>query len=169
MLFQRQNLCLRKTLTTYASFGYCIYVYLRNLQSEQDGGSNSTGLPSYVARSRKETTRAVYRRVSQVFRLQWRSNLVIVIILVDVIFFATVFLYLEEHYAEAVKNPDVLKSWLTCLVLSGGDAKQCFSEANAITLPMSVISGLLITFSVCEMLSAPVNSRSEFLLIYSYT
>ena len=146
-------------LTTHASFGYCIYVYLKNLQSEQGGGSNSTGLPSYIAGSRKETTRAVYRRVSQVFRLQWRSNLVVVIILVDVIYFATVFLYLEEQFAEAKENPDVLKKWLMCLVLSGGDTEQCFSEASMITLPMSVISGLLITFSVCENANCSIKNQ----------
>ena len=135
-------------LTLSFRFGYCIYVYLKNLQSDEGEGTNSTGLPSYVGRSRKETTRAVYRRVSQVFRLQWRSNLVVVIILVDVIYFATVFLYLEERIAEASANPDILKDWLTCLVLSGGNADRCYAEASTITLPMSVISGLLITFSV---------------------
>ena len=127
-------------------------MYLKNLQSDGTGGTNSTGLPSFIGRSRKETTRAVYRRVSQVFRLQWRSNLIVVIILVDVIYFATVFLYLEEKLAEVSTTPDVLKDWLTCLVLSGGEANRCYAEASIITLPMSVISGLLITFSVGENL-----------------
>ena len=80
--------------------------------------------------------------------MHWRSNFLTVIILADVIYFATVFLYIEARLEQVKEDPELLEEWVLCLVLSGGESERCHKEAGSVTVPMAVIAGLLVLFSV---------------------
>ena len=122
---------------------YCINVYVRSL-FDSTAPSTSTsgiqsGLPSYSGSVRTLTARQAYRRIRRVLQLQWRSIAVILTIIVNVIFFSVVFLELDEKTTLTTANLDAAAPWLACLVLTGGDPKQCVSQAQGVRDRKSVV------------------------------
>ena len=104
---------------------YCIHVYVRSLFDKSSSTTDtSTGLPSYTSSVRTATARQAYRRVQRVVRLQWRGAALVLIILANVIFFAVVFIKMDETTSTTPANMEKATNWIVCLAL-GGSREQC--------------------------------------------
>ncbi|OQD66107.1 hypothetical protein PENPOL_c005G09398 [Penicillium polonicum] len=111
---------------------YCTHIYLRSLfESTSTSGSSGTNLPSYSASIGTATARQAYRRVRRVLKLQWRGIALTSIILGNVIFFAVVFINLDNAVAPTVENVKTAGPWLLCLAETG-DKDLCREYAAAI-------------------------------------
>lgn len=112
---------------------YCTHIYLRSLfdKSASTSGSSGTNLPSYSASIGTVTARQAYRRIRRVLKLQWRGIALTSIILGNVLFFAVVFIGLDNAVAPTVENVKTAGPWLMCLAETG-DKNLCREYAAAI-------------------------------------
>lgn len=132
----------------FATFGYCIKVYLASL-GDDSTTTNSSGLPSYSNSVRATVSpRQAYRRVRRVIELQWRGIAVVLLIIADVIFFAVIFVYLDDIETKMIKQPLKAQDWLTCLVLKKGDKNACLSFATDLVVSQATIMAVLVLLSV---------------------
>lgn len=135
----------------FVTMGYCIHVYVRALFDPSDPTSTSgSGLPSYASSARTITARQAYKRVERVVKLQWRSMALVIVILTNVIYFAVVFVKLDNAMAPSAANLKQAEPWLTCLV-KYQDPHKCKSEASAVGLPEAVLDAALVLFSLASL------------------
>jgi hypothetical protein len=130
------------------TFFYCIKVYLKNALSDSPTPSNGTGLPSYHTSSvRTASARAVYQRIKKVLWLQWRSISIVVFVLVDIIFFAIVWVRMDNSLQTA-KEGDLehFLPFLLCLFQNGAVGKdKCFTKGqDAITTESTALAVLML-------------------------
>jgi hypothetical protein len=132
----------------FATFGYCIKVYLASL-GDDSTTTNSSGVRSYNNSLRGTISpRQAYRRIRRVIELQWRGILIVLIIIADVIFFAVVFVFMDDLEANIIKNPLKSEDWLGCLVKTGGDKNACLSFTNSLVVNEATVMSVLILLSV---------------------
>lgn len=132
----------------FATFGYCIKVYLASL-SDDSTTTNSSGLPSYTTSIRGTISpRQAYRRVRRVLELQWRGIAIVLIIIADVIFFAVVFVFLDDIENSLQKNPAKADKWLFCLIESKGDKNKCIGLAQKLVVNEATVMAVLLLLSV---------------------
>ncbi|KAL1383599.1 hypothetical protein HDK64DRAFT_37633 [Phyllosticta capitalensis] len=139
-------------LVQLGTFCYCINVYLKNIWSDDETETqDSTSLPSYNAslKSRKNSAKIVYRRVSKVLWLQWRGILIVLFVLVDVIFFSVVFVYLDQKETTAMNNMETALPLIRCLVehpypRSG----KCSDAAQGLSVNQGTATATLVLLSV---------------------
>lgn len=131
----------------FTTFGYCIKVYLQSIMEDKPTTHNS-GLPSYNGSVRAATATQAYRRVRRVIALQWRGIAVVLIILTDVVFFAVIFLYLDNQaQPSTTRRPETL-TWIKCIVASRGDKNKCLDKAKKMVLPQPTVMVVLILLSM---------------------
>jgi hypothetical protein len=131
----------------FATFGYCIKVYLASL-ADNSASTEGSGMPSYTNSIRTMTPKQAYRRVRRVIALQWRGIAIVLIIIADVIFFSIVFVF-QDNTVESVKqNPKLAQDWLLCLVGSGGKKEPCLDEAGPLAVNMPTIGAVLFLLAV---------------------
>ncbi|KAJ5263630.1 hypothetical protein N7478_011235 [Penicillium angulare] len=107
------------------TMAYCMHIYLRSLFDKSASTTeHSSGLPSYTASVRTVSARHAWRRMQRVLQLQWRGVALVLIILGNVIFFAVVFINLDDQVSPTPTNIKNAAPWLTCLGL-GGTKEQC--------------------------------------------
>jgi hypothetical protein len=132
----------------FATFGYCIKVYLASL-ADDSTTTNSSGLPSYTNSVRGTISpRQAYRRVRRVIELQWRGIAVVLLIIADVIFFAVVFVYMDDIETNMIKEPIKAQDWLACLIKTKGDKNKCLTTAKDLVVSEATIMAVLILLSV---------------------
>ncbi|KAI0100401.1 hypothetical protein GGR51DRAFT_355243 [Nemania sp. FL0031] len=131
----------------FATFGYCIKVYLASLA---DGGQSSahSGGPSYSNSIRTMTPRQAYRRVRRVVQLQWRGIVIVLIIIADVIFFTITFIFLDNTVEDIKNNPLKAENWILCLAKSGGDKNACLDAAASLVVGLPVVTAVLILLAM---------------------
>ncbi|KAF2875036.1 hypothetical protein BDV95DRAFT_486883 [Massariosphaeria phaeospora] len=142
-----------------ATFAYCIKIYIKNMWSDDKTETQSSaGLPSYTISVRNRSARAVYRRVRKVVWLQWRGLTIVVVILVDVVFFSVVFVYLNSVETDAAGNLNKAMPYLICLVSNSIDPEPCFELGQNLFVNQSTVVAVLIMLSLagiqCFMLLA---------------
>lgn len=131
----------------FATFGYCIKVYLASL-ADNAASTEGSGLPSYTQSIRTMTPRQAYRRVRRVIQLQWRGIAIVLIIIVDVIFFSIIFVF-QDNTVQAVKNDQtVASSWVTCLLTHNADKNKCLKEASALVVNEATVGAVLLLLSI---------------------
>lgn len=133
-----------------ATFAYCVNVYLRNLWSDSPANSTTasgSGLPSYTNSVRTQTARAVYQRLKKVLWLQWRGICIVSIILVDVIFFAIVFVYLDGLQNSVAHDITKIKPWLLCLAMHPTDKDVCLHLSRGWLVNEPTVVAVLILLS----------------------
>ena len=132
----------------FATFGYCIKVYLASL-ADDSTTTNSSGLPSYTNSIRGTISpRQAYRRVRRVIELQWRGIAIVLLIIADVIFFAVVFVFMDDLETNILKDPTKGLKWLECLIESQGDKNACLSLAGKLVVNEATVMAVLILLSV---------------------
>lgn len=131
----------------FATFIYCIKVYLASLA---DGGPSSShsGGPSYSNSIRTMTPRQAYRRVRRVIQLQWRGIVIVLIIIADVVFFAITFVFLDNTVEDIRTDPDKAEAWLVCLATHGGKKEPCLSLTGSLVVGLPVVTAVLILLAV---------------------
>jgi hypothetical protein len=128
---------------------YCIHIYLRSLFDKSAASSTgSSGLPSYTSSVRTVTARQAYRRVRRVLQLQWRGVALVSIIIANVIFFAVVFINLDNAVAPTARNVKTATPWLVCLATTGGDRASCRTYAEAIGPNEATLLAVVILLSL---------------------
>ena len=138
-----------------------MYVYLKNMWSDEKPDSSSTGgLPSYNSSLRANSARAVYKRVSKVLWLQWRSIAIVIFILSDIIFFAIVFIYVDGITDKGMdaENMARIMPWVACLLANGGKYDKCYGEGDTILVSQKVVIAVVILigiqgFQTCIMMT----------------
>lgn len=131
----------------FATFGYCIKVYLASL-ADSSASTDHSGMPSYTASIRTMTPRQAYRRVRRVIQLQWRGIVIVLIIICDVIFFAVIFVF-QDTTVESIRNdPEKAAPWLICLIGAGGDKTKCLDKARELVVALPTIIAVLILLAV---------------------
>lgn len=133
------------------TFAYCMHVYLKNLWVDSPANSTSasgTGLPSYSGSLHTQTARAVYQRLKKVLWLQWRGIIIVSIILVDVIFFAIVFVYLDGLQSSVPNDFQRVMPWLMCLVKNPTNKNECLPEAQDYLVNEATVVAVLLLLSL---------------------
>ncbi|KAK0731223.1 hypothetical protein B0H67DRAFT_474304 [Lasiosphaeris hirsuta] len=131
----------------FATFGYCIKVYLASL-TDNSASTEGSGLPSYTNSIRTMTPKQAYRRVRRVIELQWRGIAIVLIIVTDVIFFSIVFVF-QDNTVQAVKqDQNVAADWVGCLLLSGGKKEPCLNKAGALVVNMPTVGAVLCLLAI---------------------
>jgi hypothetical protein len=152
----------------FATFGYCIKVYLASL-ADNSASTEGSGMPSYTNSIRTMTPKQAYRRVRRVIALQWRGIAIVLIIVADVIFFSIIFVF-QDNTVEAVKNdPTIAQPWIFCLAANGGDKSKCLDVASSLVVNMPTIGAVLFLLAVNSLLfpQSLENSVADCLVIRS--
>lgn len=136
------------TVLQFATLGYCIRVYIRSLFKDDSRSQNSSGLPSYNGSVKTVTAKQAYRRVQKAIVVQWRGIVVVVIIIVNVVFLAVVFVSMDNTEQSVMQNFGKAEPWLSCLVINGGDKNACLSKVKGLATPESTVMAVLILLSV---------------------
>jgi hypothetical protein len=137
----------------FATFGYCIKVYLASLVDDSTT-TNSSGLPSYTNSIRGTISpRQAYRRVRRVLELQWRGIAIVLLIIADVIFFAVVFVFLDDIETNLLNDPTKGEKWLACLIGKGSDKNKCLNFASSLVVSEATVMAVLLLLSVCALIS----------------
>ncbi|KAI1172512.1 hypothetical protein F4777DRAFT_509091 [Nemania sp. FL0916] len=132
----------------FATFGYCIKVYLASLADSGQSTEHSGGGPSYTNSIRTMTPRQAYRRVRRVIQLQWRGIIIVLVIIADVIFFSIVFVFLDNTVEEIKTDPTKALSWITCLAAHNGDKNACLDLAAPLVVGLPVVTAVLILLAM---------------------
>ncbi|KAF7509533.1 hypothetical protein GJ744_007933 [Endocarpon pusillum] len=130
------------------TFGYCIQVYVKSLLDDDPTTDVSSGLPSYSGSVRTRTARQAVRRVQKVIQLQWRGVAVVLIIIAEVIFFAVVFVSMDNNTISTEADPDKARPWLRCLRDSGGRKAECVHLARELVVKESIILAVLVCLAL---------------------
>ncbi len=145
-------------------FGYCIKVYLQSLMEDQNTRTHeSSGLPSFNGSVRTATAAQAYRRVRRVVRLQWRGITIVLLILINVVFFSFVFVYLDVATQRTEQNYERARPWFLCLIMNGGDKNKCLDLAEKVVLKQATVMAVLIMLSVWKafLISSPLPLFSQ--------
>ncbi|KAG5929011.1 hypothetical protein E4U42_007438 [Claviceps africana] len=130
-------------ILTFATFGYCVRVYLASLY-DTSASSERSSLPAYTSSVRTVSPRQAYRRVKRVVALQWRGIAIVLIIITDVIFFSVVFVFQDNVVQSVTSDPMVAENWVTCLIGSSGDKNACLDQASSIVVNEATVSAVLL-------------------------
>lgn len=145
------------TILQFATFGYCIKVYIRSLFDDSNNSTSqvsSQGLPSYASHVegvKTVTAGQAYRRIKKVIALQWRGTLIVLIIIVNVVFLAVVFVQMDNTVTAAMHDLRKAEPWLLCLVINGSKKTPCMDKVKAAGLVTNeaTVMAVLILLSVC--------------------
>lgn len=144
--------CGLTVIIQFSTFGYCIKVYLASLADDSSTTNSSGALPSYTSSVKTVSPKQAYRRVRRVVELQWRGIAIVLLIVTDVIFFAVVFVFLDNTEHVASKSATKALPWIECLIENDGDKTKCFDEASSLTVSESTVVAVLILLSVSSFL-----------------
>lgn len=147
----------------FATFGYCIKVYLASL-SDNNASTEGSNMPSYTNSIRTMTPKQAYRRVRRVIQLQWRGIMIVLIIITDVVFFSVVFVFQDTTVENVKNNPEVAFPWIACLVGAGGDKTPCLDEAGPLVVNMPTVGAVLMLLAVIATISPQPSSDSTILI-----
>lgn len=131
----------------FATFGYCIKVYLASL-SDNTASTENSNLPSYSNSIRTMSPRQAYRRVRRVVQLQWRGIVIVLIILADVVYFSLVFVFADTTVQQIKDDPKKALPWVSCLLASGGDKTKCLDLAKDLSISLPTVIAVLILLGV---------------------
>ncbi|KAI4191274.1 MAG: hypothetical protein L6R41_000201 [Letrouitia leprolyta] len=139
------------TILQFATLGYCIRVYIRSLFKDDSRSQGSSGLPSYNGSVRTVTAKQAYRRVQKAIAVQWRGVVVVIIIIVNVVFLAVVFVSMDNTEQSVMQDFGKAEPWLSCLVINGGDKNACLDKIKGLATPEPTVMAVLILISVSDI------------------
>lgn len=137
-------------IITFATFGYCIKVYLAALGDNSASTDHSSSLPTYTNSVMTMNPRQAYRRVRRVIYLQWRGIAIVLIIVADVIFFSIIFVFQDNVVQSVTHDPKVGEKWVLCLIGASGDKNQCLDLASNLVINQATIMAVLLLLTVSK-------------------
>lgn len=135
-------------LLQLATFGYCIRVYIKSLLSDDTTTDSSSGLPSYNGSLRTMSAKQAYRRVWRVIELQWRSMALVLVIIADSVFFAIIFVSIDNTTQATLHDIRKAEPWLLCLVVNGGNKSACLDKTHGMAISEATVLAVLIVLSM---------------------
>ncbi|KAI1617837.1 hypothetical protein EDD36DRAFT_14094 [Exophiala viscosa] len=132
----------------FITIGYCIHVYVKSLLDDSTSTNNSSQAPTYSGSFRTLTAKQTMRRVKRVIQLQWRGAFIVVVIIAEVVFFAVVFVSMDNSSQVNEQLLEKASPWLACLVAEGGDKNKCLSYAKDLVKPEGVVLAVLIVLGL---------------------
>ena len=138
------------TILQFATFGYCIRVYIRAFMNDDihSTSENRSGLPSYNGSIKTVTTRQAYQRIKKVLALQWRGIVIVVIIIVNVVFLAIVFVSMDDSVQATRNNFERAEEWILCLAMNPTNKDACLNKVNNMVISEPVVMAALIMMSL---------------------
>lgn len=133
-------------ICTFATFGYCVKVYLASLADSAESTEGSS-IP-YTSSVRTMSPRQAYRRVRRVIALQWRGIAIVLIIAIDVIFFSIIFVFQDNVIQQVTNDPRKAQDWITCLIANSGDKNACFGQASKLVVNEPTVAAVLLLLAV---------------------
>ncbi|KAH6998041.1 hypothetical protein BKA56DRAFT_607613 [Ilyonectria sp. MPI-CAGE-AT-0026] len=130
-------------IITFATFGYCIKVYLASL-SDSGASSEGSSLPTYTNSVKTLSPRQAYRRVRRVISLQWRGIAIVLIIIADVIFFSVIFVFQDNVVQSVTHDPKVGEDWVLCLIGASGQKDKCLDQARSLVVNVATVTAVLL-------------------------
>lgn len=101
--------------------------------------------------------------MQRVVALQWRGIIVVLLVLGDVVYFATVFLQFDEMQQKAKTNSTRELGWLICMMENGGDKNKCLDVAAELVVKEAVSMSVLFLLSVCPFFrTTPTHTTDVF-------
>lgn len=134
-------------IITFATFGYCIKVYLASL-SDSGASSEGSSLPTYTNSVKTLSPRQAYRRVRRVISLQWRGIAIVLIIIADVIFFSVIFVFQDNVVQSVTHDPKVGEDWVLCLIGASGQKDKCLDQARSLVVNVATVTAVLLLLAV---------------------
>lgn len=147
----------------FATFGYCIKVYLASL-ADNSASTEGSGLPSYTNSIRTMTPKQAYRRVRRVIELQWRGIAIVLIIISDVIFFSIVFVFQDNTVESVKRDQSIAGEWIGCLLLNGGQKAPCLPKAEVLVVNMATVGAVLFLLGVITFALASLPRQVQSLM-----
>jgi hypothetical protein len=146
----------------FYTFGYCIKVYLASI-NDNGASTEGSGLPttSYTNSVVTMTPRQAYRRVRRVLQLQWRGILLVLIIIIDVIFFSVIFVFQDNTVQKVKTDASISLGWVECIINANGDKTKCFDKTGAFVVNEASVGAVLILLAVSttEHAKAPLPGK----------
>lgn len=135
-------------IITFATFGYCIKVYLAALSDNNAASTENSSLPTYTNSVVTMSPRQAYRRVRRVIYLQWRGIAIVMIIVADVIFFSIIFVFQDNVVQSVTHDPKIGADWIMCLIRESGDKNKCLNEAGDLVINLATMAAVLLLLTV---------------------
>jgi hypothetical protein len=136
--------CALACLLQFATFGYCIKVYMTNILHVRNEPSQTESL---TGSSRSRTARATARRVYQALAVQWRSLAIVTVAIVTTALVCVVFIVFDDKITKkAFAQTDDLVPWIICLI-SSQDKEKCLQYTGPIILRESLAVGTLFVLA----------------------
>lgn len=148
-------------ILTFATFGYCVKVYLAAL-GDNSASTEGSNLPTYTtttSNSKNISPRQAYRRVRRVIALQWRGIAIVLIIIADVIFFSVVYVFQDTAVQSVRDDPSIGTPWAMCLMGAAGDKDQCLEEARPFVINEATTFAVLLLLAVSHLFPSPCYTR----------
>ncbi|TQS39006.1 hypothetical protein Golomagni_00474 [Golovinomyces magnicellulatus] len=130
-----------------ATFIYCLRVYFASL-GEYSAKRSSSSARSLKYKRNITSPKQAYQRIRTVIEHQWRGILIVLVIVADVIFFAIVFVSLNQVESVLARGNDSIIPWLNCLVETGGDKEICFLGNKIPRISEAAVMSVLVLLSV---------------------
>lgn len=153
------GLSLLMQVTTVA---HCIHVYIRAALDPSPTSTNTSELPSYQGSVRTVSKRQAYKRVRRIIQLQWRSIALVTVILINVIFFAVVFLRFNTSIKPTKENVEKAQAWIRCLALFQ-DPKKCTQQAEGVALDEPILVATVVLLAISMFWNFIFTVRSSFI------
>lgn len=140
-------------------------VYLQNIWSNSKSTpETSTDLPSYNGSINSFSAKAVWRRVRKVIFLQWRSIMIAVILVAQVIFFSFVFVWLDQIIEKLEHDSKFTRTgpWILCLLQHGGPADECYKLGQDALINEDILLAclFLLGVSLCKIFTNFLSQKS---------
>jgi hypothetical protein len=145
-------------ILSIVTLGYCVWVYVKSVRKDRSPGFGSGGLENGGAvgggNPMAMTTLQHWRKIRQLILIQWRNILVSMLVIVEAVYFVTVFWAQDIKLGNVSTRADdqtISRTWSACLVLTGGDKLACMEYANGLMVPRTTIIASLILASVSSL------------------
>lgn len=170
----------------FVTTGFCVAVYARQLlrkntnepstsDTTASGTATSPTTPSSNQPSSQfGTKRLAWRRVHKVLLMQWRSIALSVLIIIECLYFGTVYVAQTRAGREAGKPEHVpqIQAWITCLVMSTGDKAKCLHLAAPLGINENTVVASLFIISVsarpCILFTLLVLTRTQLIGLFTF-
>lgn len=143
MIFWGPLICIGGTavLCQTATFAYCARVYLSNTC----GGRRDHHRVS-IESLRSEYIPNVYRKISEVLRLQWRSMCLVSVVLMELALFCLLFIFLDHAQQAIIDLPDKVGPWVVCLMVHEKD--ECRYLTKDFMIRENIVNAAIILYSL---------------------
>ena len=148
----------------FITTGFCVAVYTRQLL-KRDNNRTDTSTTSTSGTVASPTTissnttapssqfgnkKLAWQGVHKVLLMQWRSIVLSILIIIECLYFGTVFVAQTRAAREAATPQHVpqIEAWSMCLVTSGGDKNKCLHLARPLGIGEDTVVASLFIASV---------------------